>query len=324
MNDTLRLLRFLIEKARSGERTALVTITDVTGSSSRAPGTQLVVSQAGAFLGSLSGGCVEAAVVAEARQAIATDRATSLRLGQGSPYIDLRLPCGGGMDVSIVPEPALPVLEQAHARLSARLETGISLGRDGALGLLPDPASVETGWDGDGFLVRYDPVLRVVIIGSGAETTALTSLAIAFGAEVEVFSPADAVLAYAEREGATVCRLSVPGPAASLRADPQTAIVMLFHDHDWETELLAQCLGQEAFFVGAMGSRRTHEVRTRKLLDLGVPRPLLDRLTAPLGLIPSTRDPASLALSTLSHIVSAHHASRRKRERPGLVPVRSE
>ena len=68
-------------------------------------------------------------------------------------------------------------------------------------------------------------------------------------------------------------------------------------------------------FIGAMGSRRTHEVRLRRLREHGVPQPLLDRLVAPLGLIPSTRDPATLALSTLGHIVAAHREAQSRSER---------
>jgi xanthine dehydrogenase accessory factor len=81
---------------------------------------------------------------------------------------------------------------------------------------------------------------------------------------------------------------------------------MLFHDHDWEIELLAQALTLRTFFIGAMGSRETHERRLAELRQNGVPDELSRRIVAPVGMIRSARDPDTLALSILSQVVDAH------------------
>jgi xanthine dehydrogenase accessory factor len=96
MKGAAALFRFLIDRAGRGERTALVTITDVIGSASRAPGTHMAVSETGAWVGSLSGGCVEGAVVGEAKRVIEADHAELIRFGAGSPFIDIRLPVAAG------------------------------------------------------------------------------------------------------------------------------------------------------------------------------------------------------------------------------------
>jgi xanthine dehydrogenase accessory factor len=70
---------------------------------------------------------------------------------------------------------------------------------------------------------------------------------------------------------------------------------------------MKQALHSPAFYVGAMGSRKTHELRLQYLADIGVPAEKSDRMVAPIGLIPSTRDPATLALSTLAQVVESYH-----------------
>ena len=70
---------------------------------------------------------------------------------------------------------------------------------------------------------------------------------------------------------------------------------------------MRQALSSSAFYVGAMGSRQTHALRETYLADIGVPAKERARMVAPIGLIPSTRDPATLALSTLAQVVESYH-----------------
>jgi xanthine dehydrogenase accessory factor len=116
----LEVLRFLAEAGQRGQRVALVTITGLTGSSSRPVGTLMGVSADGSFAGSFSGGCIEAAVVAEAQEAILAGRSRQVRYGAGSPYIDIKLPCGGGVDLLFQPDPDLEAIRHAVALLEAR------------------------------------------------------------------------------------------------------------------------------------------------------------------------------------------------------------
>ncbi|WP_134499039.1 XdhC family protein [Microvirga pakistanensis] len=88
----LDVLRFVVEAGQRGQQIALVTITGLTGSSSRLIGALMGVAADSGFAGSLSGGRIEAAVVAEAREAIWEKRARQVRYGAGSPYIDIKLP----------------------------------------------------------------------------------------------------------------------------------------------------------------------------------------------------------------------------------------
>ena len=85
--------------------------------------------------------------------------------------------------------------------------------------------------------------------------------------------------------------------------DKWTALVLMFHDHDWEYALLEQALKGNAFYIGAMGSIRTHQDRCEMLKDKGVSPEDIARIHGPIGIIPTMRDANLLALSTLAEIV---------------------
>jgi xanthine dehydrogenase accessory factor len=305
------IFRFLLNAAARRERTALVTVTDVIGRSSRAPGAHMAVSAAGAFQGSLSGGCVEAAVVGEAQRVIENGRAELIRFGAGSRFIDIRLPCGGGLDLLITPDPRPSAILHAANLLGSRESAALLLGGDGTLSAEP-AGEHKTGWNRDIFVAKHDPALHLYILGHGAETRALTRLALAYGADVTVLSPDEGIVDASKAQGAAALPLKTPSRTPYLRTDPHSAVVLLFHDHDWEADLLSQALEQDAYFIGAMGSLATHVQRLEELRSRGFSEASLARITAPIGLIPATRDPETLALSALAQIV----AHRRDTEGP--------
>lgn len=302
----LGIFRFLLEAAARGEPAALVTITGVTGSTARGPGTHMAVAQGGDYVGSFSGGCVEAGVVGEAQRVLATGEAEIVRLGAGSPFIDIRLPCGGGIDLLITPGPPRTQIERALRMLESRSPVVIELGRDGSLASRPADEADRTGWRAEVFLARHDPDLRLVIVGQGQEVRDLAIQASAYNAAVEVISPDRDILAGADLAQVKTTIIHQPSPAIDLRADPYTAVVTLFHDHDWELPYLAQAVASAAFFVGAMGSRATHANRLELLRSAGLEERLLDRIVGPVGLIPVARDPETLALSVLAQVVAAY------------------
>jgi xanthine dehydrogenase accessory factor len=302
----LQVLRFVVEAGRRGHRTALVTITDLTGSSSRPVGTLMGVAEDGSFAGSFSGGCIEAAVVAEAQGAIRTAQPRQVRYGAGSPYLDIRLPCGGGVDLLFQPEPDLDEIRRAITLLEERRPLTLAQRPSGGLHALSDRPQQATGWRNEVFVSWHAPPLRLVVLGHGAESLMLVQLGLTYGSEITMVSPDERVVAFSTQLGAHVIPLKTPDVSADFIADPWTAVVCLFHDHAWETVLLERALAQPAFFVGAMGSRRTHASRLEALRERGVQEEALARIAAPLGLIPSARDPVTLALSALAQVVDAY------------------
>ncbi|MBA3941041.1 MAG: xanthine dehydrogenase [Sphingopyxis sp.] len=302
-SSPIDILQFAAARSREGLGTVLVTLTDIIGSSPRAIGAQMAVASDGRYLGSLSGGCVEAAIVAEAMKIRAEGRPRLVRYGAGSPYLDIRLPCGGGIDLLFTPDPDERVIAALLSRLEAREAATLRLSSDGAA-LAPD--SAHPHWRDDSFLRPYAPPLRVVAIGQGEELTALASLARSFGAKVESWTPDRRALADLAQWNLRATELTMRSSLPAIASDAWTAILFLFHDRDWEEALLPHALTLPAFYVGAVGSRRTQDSRVEMLRATSVPDASLRRLETMVGLIPATRDPATLALSILSQLAGRY------------------
>jgi xanthine dehydrogenase accessory factor len=301
----LTVLTYLRAAAARGERTALIVLTAVEGGAARGTGTLMGVSEVGDWCGSLSGGCTEAAIAGEARRVIEDGKAEVLRIGASSPLIDIRLPCGSGIDLLIVPQPDATAIAGTIARLTDRQPVVLAAGTNGALVLHAANSRTRTGWQDATFHLRLDPPLRMVIAGHGEEVEALVRQAGAWGAVVEVITPDERL---ASQQG--VVPIKTPTSLLLLDLDPWSALVLLFHDHDWEVPLLARALPQPHLWIGAMGSRTTHARRLVALAEAGVPAELSSRIHGPIGLIPSARDPETLALSVLAEVVAAYGARR--------------
>lgn len=288
------VLRFL---ASRGEACVLVTLIAVHGSASRAVGTQMAVAADGTACGSFSGGCIEGAVIAEALAVLASGTGRTVRYGAGSPYIDVRLPCGGGIDLLFTPQPDAAVIEAALASLGRREPFSVSISAAG-FGLSKKAS----------FTLTYYPPLRIVALGQGEDLSALARLAQGFGAETVAIVPAEQAANLGNLPGVNV----LPAPSRTklpdLVTDQWTAFVFLFHDRDWEEFLLPEALACPAFYHGAIGSPRTQAVRREAMIAAGVMTEQLAQLRQSVGLIPSTRDPATLALSILAEVVADYRA----------------
>ena len=301
------VFRFIAEVQQQGLGAVLVTITAVTGASTRNPGAHLAVASDGRFGGSLSGGCIEAAVVAEALATLAEGVPRAVRFGAGSPFIDIRLPCGGGVDLLFNPLEAgfgATLLALFERRQPIALHLPATRGTPSTA-----PGSQDFGITAQAHAVRVNhiPPLRLAILGHGAGVDALRDIALASAADVLVVSPDADLIARTVAAGAEAKLLHPPTDAPGLALDRWTAAAMLFHDHDWEPELLAGVLASDAFFVGAMGSRKTHGERCDRLRGSGVDEVAIGRIVAPIGLIPSMRDPETLAVSVLAQVIERYN-----------------
>ena len=309
MNNILPIFDFLQAKAAANQKTVLITLAAVTGASTRNPGTHMAVAEDGSSTGSFSGGCVEAAVVAEALDVIKTGAPREIRFGADSPYLDIRLPCGGGIDLLFTPIVDRAIVADIFGRIEARMPLTIILDSQSTdiscEAELAHRTSVER--EGSRILVHHIPAAKLNILGHGPSVESLVGLSKSYGIDCAVLSPDPGVIAAVEGLATTADLLKTPQATPLLHPDPWTACIFYFHDHDWEAALMKQALSSPAFYVGAMGSRKTHELRLQYLADIGVPAEESDRMVAPIGLIPSTRDPATLALSTLAQVVESYH-----------------
>ncbi|MGV3512389.1 MAG: XdhC family protein [Novosphingobium sp.] len=300
----LDILRFVIARADEGVECVLVTLVAVIGGSSRGVGTQMAVAADGRRIGSFSGGCVEDAVASEALETLNDGWGHVVRYGIGSPYIDIRLPCGGGMDLLFTPRPDAEAIRRAIHLLDTRQPVALSIECDG-ISLAPEAQPAE--WNGTAIIHCYQPPLRIHALGQGEDLTAFARLANSFGAQVHALCPEPDTCKELDALGIATTQIATRNTLPLSQSDSWSAIVFLFHGRDWEEHLLPQALALPAFYHGAIGSRRTHAARIEALRAGGLSQDRVDRLRGHIGLIPATRDPATLALSVLAELVSEYN-----------------
>ncbi|MFT4717299.1 MAG: xanthine dehydrogenase accessory factor [Paracoccaceae bacterium] len=280
----------------------LAVIIGVQGPSYRPVGAMMCIFPNGERTGSLSSGCIEADLVLHAKSALENGRPKSIVYGLGSPFIDIELPCGGGLEILLIPNPDTAILAQLTARRNQRLACSVVIKtKTGTFEL----AEVQpTKRDSDTFVVRLLPDINFFIFGKGPEASTFAALVQSTGYENLLLSPDNETLNAARQLNGASRHLKSPQFPTDIAPDKWSAIVLFFHDHEWEPEILLGALRTNAFYIGAQGSQRARDNRNEKLRALGATKSELQRLKGPIGLVPSARDSRTLAVSVLAEILS--------------------
>jgi xanthine dehydrogenase accessory factor len=283
MQDLLADLRRWLAR---GDSVALAVVTATRRSAPRPVGSVLGVSSSGELAGSVSGGCVESEVYGEAREVLEGAPARQRTFGiSDDAALQVGLPCGGEIDVFVAAAEA-DVLRRAIAEVEAGRVVTVQ------------PA-------GDGLEVVSRPARRLLVVGAVDTAEALCRGARALGWRTIVADPR-ARFATAERlPSADEVLLLWPDEAlAQVAPDEGTAVVVLAHEDRFDLPALAGALASDAFYVGAIGSRRTQAARREKLLEQGVAEDAIDRIHGPAGLDLGADTPAETAVSILAEILA--------------------
>lgn len=290
------ILGVAVALIRAGGRCALVASTAIEGGAAREVGSLAVVSETGAMTGYLSNGCIDRDIILHALDAIKAGEVRHIRYGAGSPYMDLTLPCGGALELVIDHAPDLGTLEAAHAALKARQSVVLSF--DIACGLVAD---------GNGpLLFRYAPKPALVLAGRGAIFRTTAALATSMAFDLHLVSPDAVDLDSLAGLSAQSTRLmTTPDRCPPLPVDSFTAVLLLFHDHEWEQAIVLDAAPHAPFFLGALGSMKTHARRLSALADAGADAETRARVRGPIGLVPSLRSASQIAVSALAEVISA-------------------
>lgn len=265
---------------------ALATLVSIRGGAARPLGSHVAVAADGRFCGYVSGGCVEAAVAAEALLAMAAREDRLVLCGEGSKLIDIVLPCGGGLSVAIHLLRDIAAISQILERLNAR-QAAASAYVPARQSLSVSTPPERSGWRDETFLTLYRPPTRLVISGQTLEAETVGRLAEASGYEVVHLSKGAGRTGFGQE------------------IDAHTAVVVLHHDLDQEEPILDAALQSPGFYIGALGSTRTHRKRVEHLKTLGYAERDIDRIKAPIGMFGPARDASSLALSVLADVAAS-------------------
>ncbi len=312
-----------IERWRGrGDRVALATVVATRRSAPRPVGAKLAISESGELAGSVSGGCVEHDVYGNARDVLATGRPKLLSYGiPDEQAFEVGLPCGGEIDVFLEPldgavyEQLREIVENGERAALLTIVDGSEAGRkelvregdrgdvDGLIRagrnriLERDDVTV--------FADIYAPPPRLLVFGAVDTAEALCAAAKLLGWRTIV---CDARAKFATREripSADEIVVAWPEDAlARVRPDHATAAVVLTHDEKFDVPALVGALESDAFYVGALGSRRNQSRRRERLLEARVDQEQIERIFGPSGLDIGAETPGETALSILAEIVA--------------------
>jgi len=316
----LRVLGDALAWRGAGHAVTLVTVVETWGSAPRPPGALLAVRGDGVVSGSVSGGCVEDDLIARTKAALNQPESERSTLPSMIAYgvskeeaARFGLPCGGSL--RLVQEPlgstawiAQLLQRTADHQLVARTLTLAT----GQVALNAGQRGQAMAFDGSTLTTLFGPRWRLLLIGAGQLSQAVASMASALDFEVLVCDPREEYALTLDAHAQANIR-RIPGMpddvVRELQPDAHTAIVALTHDPKLDDMALLEALGSDAFYVGALGSRRNQETRKQRLAEhFDIPADQLARLHGPVGLRIGARTPAEIAVSIIAEIIQVKNA----------------
>lgn len=325
MSDAPHILGIAQEWASSGYKVAIGTVIKTWGSAPRPAGSVIAIREDGAFEGSVSGGCVEGEVIARAQQTIASGKSQHLEFGVADELAwSVGLACGGKVEIYLealggqFSPGAVAAILSAHGRGQA-LVRAIPLHGSQERLLAPgagtdalsqaalraarsDRCEVVQVEGEDWFLTVINPQLELVIVGAAHIAQPLAQMAELCDYRVRIIDPRTA-FATSERFPGVAISHDWPDEAlAGAPLGPRSALVALTHDPKIDDPALCAALTSPCFYVGALGSRKTHANRLARLAAHGIESAALARIKGPIGLAIGAASPAEIAVAILAEI----------------------
>lgn len=299
---------------RAGVGAVLATVIETWGSAPRRVGSQLVISGDGQIEGSVSGGCVEGAVIMEALEALEETTARELEFGvSDDDAFAVGLACGGTIRVLLEPIGSVlsaEVLAELVAARSARRPVAYVVDLDTGERRLDLSGHEDrfrmdrSGFEENSrtFVAIHNPPLRLVVVGAVHITQALLPMARIAGYDPLVIDPREAFASSDRFPGETLVH-DWPDEAVEAHGlDSRTALVLLTHDPKLDDPALRAALRSDCFYIGALGSKRTHAKREARLTEAGFSADEIARIHGPIGLDIGASGPPEIAVSILSEM----------------------
>lgn len=304
---------------RQGRGAALATVVETWGSAPRPTGSQLAISGDGEIAGSVSGGCVEGAVVVEALETLEDGDSCILDYGvSDDEAFAVGLACGGRIRVLVepvgrqLPESLLADLVEKRADRQAiayvvdteSWQRHLADITDPALGALIEARfkSDKSGFEATQFLAIHNPPLRMVVIGAVHIAQPLMVMARLAGYDAVLVDPRPAFGSSARFPDEKILDDWPDEALANHGLDARTAVVTLTHDPKLDDPAIQTALKSDVFYLGCLGSKRTHAKRIDRLAEAGFAEAELARIHAPVGLDIGAKSPTEIALAIMAEI----------------------
>jgi len=294
----------------AGRKIALATVVDTWGSSPRPTGSMMIVDEAGAIEGSVSGGCIEGAVIQAAQDVMTSKIPQILDFSVSNDQAwEVGLSCGGRVRVMVEPiEAKLPFMDNILSAICpVMLITDCLTGKTSFSACGASEKSKLENRDGKIIFHQIlEPPLKLFIIGAVHITQAMVKIAQSLDIAVLVIDPRTTFASEARFSGV---ELSTDWPDEALAAQEitsGTAIVTLTHDPKLDDPALEVALKSDAFYIASLGSRKTHAARTARLLAKGFSEAEIARIHGPAGLSLGAKTPAEIALSVMAEMIGLY------------------
>ena len=302
----------------SGTGAAVATVIRTWGSAPRPVGSQLAVSGEGDIIGSVSGGCVEGAVIIEALNTLKTGRNVILEYGvSDEDAFAVGLACGGniqilvepvgfGLSENIVAELVCRCQRREPVAYSIDIKSGVN--KVITLDINDGKKNVGThtsGFYGAEFLVIYEKPLRMAVIGGVHIAQPLVSIARMSGFAVMVIDPRSSFLNAIRFPNVELSNLWPDEALKAFKPDSRTAIITLSHDPKIDDLGLIEALNSNCFYIGCLGSKKTHSKRLDRLSKIVNSDVCLSRLHGPIGLNIQSRTPTEIAISIMAEVIQS-------------------
>ncbi|WP_456389285.1 XdhC family protein [Profundibacter sp.] len=298
---------------RAGRGVVLATVVQTWGSAPRPVGSQLAIAGDGEMAGSVSGGCVEGAVIVEAQDALQDGKPRMLEFGvSDDEAFAAGLACGGRICVmiepvgAVMPESMLADLVAARAGrlpIAYVIDPVTQTRKLADAGAYPDRFTADkSGYEGAAFIAIHNPPLKLIVVGAVHIAQPLLVMARLAGFDPVLVDPRSAFGTPARFPDQTIIE---DWPDEALMAqglDARCAVVTLSHDPKIDDPAIITALGADVFYIGALGSRRTHAKRMARLTGAGITPAQLKRIHAPVGLDIGSISPAEIAISIMAQI----------------------
>lgn len=315
-NIDVMVLRTLRDWRVAGKRALLATVVRTWGSSPRPVGSIMALAEDGSVVGSVSGGCIEDDLIYRHTRAY-SGKEPGHQIPSGPPSFvkygvtadeahRFGLPCGGTLELLLEFDPdadALQALVQAleQGRLMRRT---VQL-ESGAVSLAPAGSPQELSVDAATLVNTFGPEYRMLLIGAGQLTEYLATMALFSGFAVTVCDPREEYRGSWSVAGARVVGDMPDDVVTAFNADRRSCVVALTHDPKLDDLALLEALKTDAFYVGAIGSRRNNEARHQRMMEHFDLTPAdLQRLRGPIGIYIGSKTPAEIAVSIMAEILA--------------------
>lgn len=306
------ILLTAIQWLEQGHRPLLVTVTKTWGSSPRPVGSLMLLRADGVCHGSVSGGCVEDDLLSRYRDGQLGDD-TPTRIEYGTDRLEasrLGLPCGGRLELLIEgldsAAPLALIVSRIQANTLVRRRVCLTTGE---VSLHAGTACDDFQYSTDYLVKVFGPQWEMLLIGAGHLSQYVARLALMLDYRVRICDPREHAMENNCLDSVEyVC--SMPDDAVRAFAiHPRTVVLALTHDPKLDDMALLDALESPAFYVGAIGSRRTSAMRRERLKSLGMSPQHIQRLHAPAGLSIGSHTPPEIAVSILAEITAERNAT---------------